>query len=259
MLGVFFGAAVLATYGQPLEGDAAAAFAQCQEIVPREGLLAAHHFTWTGELYRMNGSELDCAVVSTAPGQVEFNGVAASIELMMFEHSKGQWVLVNTVQLGSDHYPGAPRHHPDSQWYFTGSRLDPLTDTINIHAVNSSNGPINLEFGRQVLPMLTLGCYQDRTQVYVAFPEKHIAIDDIRVRWRLDGGAIQDEVWRVASDNSTVGHFSGRTAIPLARQLADADELVVSITPFSESNWTMVFDLTGIDSVVEQVRAACSW
>jgi len=259
MLELLLGATLLTTYGQQIEGDAASAISECRDLVPREDLLAAHHFTWARELYRMTGGELDCAIVSPTPGPVHFNGASASIELLLFERSKDQWLLVNTVELGPDHYPGAPIYDPNSQWHFTGSRIDPLTDTINTHAINTSNGPIYLEFGQQVMPTLTVGCYQDRTQVYIAFPEKHIAIDDIRVRWRLDGGAVQNEVWRVASNNSSVGHFSGRTAIPLARQLADAEELVVSLTPFSESNWTMTFDLTGIDSVVAQIRSACSW
>lgn len=141
----------------------------------------------------------------------------------------------------------------------SSSETDPMTDTTNVHFYLSSDNSINLGFGQSIRPTLTIGCYSNNTQIYIAHRDRFIGRGEMRTLVRVDDNAAQTLAWSVGTSGETVGSFRGSTSIPFLLSLSGHDQLVFRYTPFSESQWTVRFSIDGIDTAIGDVRSACSW
>lgn len=145
-----------------------------------------------------------------------------------------------------------------SRWQIRET-IDPITDQTTIHASVPANRVLHLDFGRTINPRLTIACWQNRTQIYATFREHFIGSGEATVMWRIDDQNAQTTTWRYDNAGNGIGHYSGRRAIPLVRQLNGAERFIIRFTPFSESTWTVEFNVTGSDDVISRVSEACHW
>lgn len=226
----------------------AAAYQTCEAVVPRPDLLPGME---RADLASLDGDTLACPLFAYASGP---NGMR--LEIVEYTFSEGAWLYRRSY--AADGPVDQGRASALRRWTLSRDR-DPITGTTNYHARVRSKDAIYMEFSRQIDPNLVLACYADNTQVYVNFPETYIGRDTLTVTYRLDGQPARTENWAIGSSGRNVGAFSGRRAIPLVRQLSEADQLVVRLTAFSQPQWTITFDLEGIESVVSDVREACGW
>lgn len=143
-------------------------------------------------------------------------------------------------------------------WRVT-EEIDPLTDQLTVHARRNADSALFLPFSQVVQPVLTIACWENRTQVYLSFEGRFLDRGQGQVTYRIDEQPARFATWNYDNSGTMIGHFSGRTAIPLAREISGAERLVVRFTPFSHSTWTVEFSLPESEEIIEQVRAACHW
>ena len=104
---------------------------------------------------------------------------------------------------------------------------------------------------------LFVRCIENVTSVVISTDSFNIGATTAPVTLRIDGGTASTVRWEMADNSSAVGLWNGANAIPFLKSLATANQLAVRVQMSQQVD--MLFDLTGIGAVVDQVAAACKW
>ena len=142
-----------------------------------------------------------------------------------------------------------------SKWRVRSS-TDPLDDsvTVTVHRDADSDSGVG-RFGVKVATLIGR-CRSNTTDVYITWGEL-MDTDESFVTVRTVGDAYSD-FWGVSTDYDTT--FAPRP-IPLLREVAEAERVVVRATPYSENPRTLIWELDADDAreAIEQVAEACNW
>lgn len=123
---------------------------------------------------------------------------------------------------------------------------DPLSDeTVVFFAVTASSGG-NRYGEAPVLALRHSGSAQD---VYIVWHD-YLAEERQIIEYRIGEGRTQRRGWPVSTDNEAT--FYPGDVGEFVRELAEAEGLVARTTPYNESPVTAVFDLSGLEEIVEQ-------
>ena len=142
-----------------------------------------------------------------------------------------------------------------SKWLIRSS-TNPLDDSVTLSVHRDADSDSGL--GRRGVEAATLiaRCRSNTTDAYIAWGE-FMDTDDSFITVRTTGDA-SSGFWSVSTDYDTT--FAPRP-IPLLREVAEADRVVVQATPYGENPRTLIWELNADDTrqAIEQVAEACNW
>lgn len=131
--------------------------------------------------------------------------------------------------------------------------INPLNDTRRVSLMlSASSGQSRL--GRPVV--LVLRCQNSKTEAYVAWGS-YISDEGGVVISRIGTDQPETGRWHVSGDNTAT--FYPKDAVQFIQRLMKTGQLVVQTTPYNENPIQAVFDLTGLLTAVQPLRAACGW
>lgn len=102
---------------------------------------------------------------------------------------------------------------------------------------------------------LVLSCQKGETDAYIIW-RQYLGTYDLAVTWKAGTAPEVTETWSLSTDNEAV--FAPE-AIKFIKQMMIYDVLMVKTTPFSSEPLTLVFDTTGLDQEIDDLRKACKW
>lgn len=149
---------------------------------------------------------------------------------------------------------------PDSQWSVRTdiSRID---DSTNVFMTVQSTDTFPKRFGGEGRGTMLVRCMENTTTVYFTMAGHHLA--DLqnygRLTYRIDDAPAQSKRLTESTDSQALGLWNGGSAIPFIKSLFGADNLLVQITPFSESAITVDFPIAGLEEEIAPLREACNW
>ena len=80
----------------------------------------------------------------------------------------------------------------------------------------------------------------------------------VMLSYRIDKGKILADFADVSENGRVFGFWNGR-GIPLLKQISSASNLVISAEPWNKGAVEAVFNISGINDVVVDVRKVCGW
>jgi hypothetical protein len=102
---------------------------------------------------------------------------------------------------------------------------------------------------------LVLSCQLGETDAYIIW-RQYLGTYDLAVTWKAGTAPEVTETWSLSTDNEAV--FAPE-AIKFIKQIMIYDVLMVKTTPFNSEPLTLVFDTTGLDQEIDDLRKACKW
>lgn len=79
------------------------------------------------------------------------------------------------------------------------------------------------------------------------------------IEYRVDEKPSRKKSFEASTDNTSLGLWSGGSAIPFIKELLGGKEIIMRFTPFSESPTTAKFDISGLDKNISALSDACGW
>jgi type VI secretion system protein VasI len=132
-----------------------------------------------------------------------------------------------------------------------------LTDNTNVFwALPSANLVPNV-LGMEERAVLTVMCYQNETRVLFDV-QNYMGSKAVMLSYRIDKGKILADFADVSENGRVFGFWNGR-GIPLLKQISSASNLVISAEPWNKGAVEAVFNISGINDVVVDVRKVCGW
>ena len=102
---------------------------------------------------------------------------------------------------------------------------------------------------------LVLSCQQGETEAYIVW-RQYLGAYDLDVTWRTGSTEEFTDRWTLSTDSEAI--FSPN-AVEFIKQVMLFDDLLVKSTPFGSEPLTLVFNTTGLDREVDELREACKW
>lgn len=102
---------------------------------------------------------------------------------------------------------------------------------------------------------LVLSCQKGETDAYIIW-RQYLGAYDLDVTWKAGTEPEVTEAWSLSTDNEAV--FAPEP-INFIKQLMLYDVLMVKTTPFNSEPLTLVFDTSGLDQEIDDLRNACKW
>lgn len=154
----------------------------------------------------------------------------------------------------------AERSIPDSgdgpapdHWALS-TETDIMTDVARLLAIVDSPSATSCRQPAR----LVLRCDNGATAMYVSHgcyapPTARDSL--LPVQWRVDDGDVEDRDFQTSTNDQAFGDFTGGQF--LIRDLFGAERLIVRFSPYRDPPVTIVFDVSGIDLAVRDLREAC--
>lgn len=139
--------------------------------------------------------------------------------------------------------------------------VSPIDDTSNVFLSLTGRDGIRSRFGQSGEMKLTIACRENTTSLYLHFGG-HFMSDHAgagRVTYRIDTDAAQTKNFTGSTNNEALGLWNGGSSIPFVKALFGAEQLFVQATPYSENAVQDFFDIGGLETAIEPLRASCNW
>jgi len=145
---------------------------------------------------------------------------------------------------------------PTPAHWAMSTETDIMTDVARLLAIVDSPSATSCRQPAR----LVLRCDNGTTAMYVSHgcyapPTARDSL--LPVQWRVDDGDVEDRDFQTSTNDQAFGYFTGGQL--LIRDLFDAERLIVRFSPYRDPPVTIVFDVTGIDLAVRDLREACGW
>lgn len=136
--------------------------------------------------------------------------------------------------------------------WITKTDSDPLTDkAVHVAMLESDDG--RGIYGQKVA--LVVRCKDRRTEVYVNW-NSYLGSDGIMVTSRVDKEPAAKTYWQLSTDSKA--SFMPQS-VPVLKKFIGGSSYVASLTPYNESPITAVFDISGADVALKDIRSGCNW
>ena len=138
-----------------------------------------------------------------------------------------------------------------------------MTDEKNVFMYAESKEDINCSTYKTPQPAtLTVRCMENTTAViYNAAchltSSRYSSYGDIT--YRLDDSSANTTGFEASTNNRALGLWSGRKAIPFVKAMFGRNQMLMRVTPYSESAHTATFDISGLEDAIAPLREACHW
>ena len=138
-------------------------------------------------------------------------------------------------------------------WVIGDIESDPLTDEptallglISESGTNAFGDPITL----------LIRCRNGETDLFISWGD-YLGSGPARVTTRVGYGEPRARRWSLSTDGTAT--FLTGDAISFVKNLIGETSLVAQTQPYREGNSKALFDLTGIEDALVNVREACNW
>lgn len=111
--------------------------------------------------------------------------------------------------------------------------------------------------GLQSYPALGVACVENETRLIINLQD-YMGSDPQTVEYRIDSGKVHSEFAYPSRDGRVIG-FWGEPAIPVLRRMAGAKKVAVGAEPWNQGRKEAVFNVSGIDQVIADIRKTCGW
>jgi type VI secretion system protein VasI len=133
------------------------------------------------------------------------------------------------------------------------TEINPMDDSRTVTMILlSSSG----ERGYRGAPVLVLRCQSNRTDVYINWRD-FLGSDDIRVTTRIGSEEPVTRRWSLSTDK-TASFYRG-SDVEFIQSMFGAERLVAQTIPYNSDPVTAIFNITGLEMAVAELRAACDW
>ncbi|HHU93732.1 MAG TPA: DNA primase [Alcaligenaceae bacterium] len=142
----------------------------------------------------------------------------------------------------------------NSKW-ITNTQTDPLTDkSIYTSLLIADQG--KGKYGDTIA--LLVRCQNNKTEMYIDW-ESFLGSDDIRTTYRVGKNPAKTSNWHLSTDKKAA--FFPDTPIPTLKEFISVEDpsFVANVTPYNESPVTAVFDITGAEEALADIRKGCNW
>ena len=137
-----------------------------------------------------------------------------------------------------------------------------LTDQTTVVLSLDSNETPDCGWNRGAKIKLVLRCMENRTVAYFD-TGCHMASSEYssygKIQYRVDDEKAQTADGDASTDNKSLGLWTGGQSIPFIKRLLGKQKLTARMTPFSESPFTVSFEVNGLDQSIQPLRDACGW
>lgn len=109
---------------------------------------------------------------------------------------------------------------------------------------------------------LTARCKSNKTELYVQWRDylgddsDSVYEDWKHVLVRVGESTAKTQRWSISTDKTAT--FS-RSAIPLLREIAKNDRLLLETTPYNENPQQAIYDTTGLKEPIAKIAKLCNW
>lgn len=144
-------------------------------------------------------------------------------------------------------------------WVVSNDR-SPIDDseTVTLHLL--SNSDIRGRFGAPGPMDMLIRCKENTTSIFFIFNGLFMSDHQHgRVTYRIDDLKAQSVQTNESTDHQALGLWNGGRSIPIIKKMLGHDKLIIRATPLSESPVTGEFNISGIENVLEPLRATCNW
>lgn len=155
----------------------------------------------------------------------------------------------------------APAAAVDTLHWSVLESTSPIDDSKNVIIRTSSKAGIVDQHGQRTNMTLAMACRENTTSMWIDFGG--LFMSDIQgfgdLTFRVDTRKAQTKGLTASTDHKALGLWNGGSAIPFAKSLFEGEKLYVAATPYGESQVSDTFDVSGLEKVIEPLRAACRW
>ncbi len=147
------------------------------------------------------------------------------------------------------------RQVQQSNWR-TNTKTDPLTDesvyTAILVADEGKAGPYRDDVA------LVVRCQDNKTEMYIVW-DAYLGRDSISTTYRIGKNPATTSSWSTSTDNKAA--FFPGSPIGTLKQLIDSEDptFVANVTPYNANPVTAIFNTTGSDQALLDIRNGCSW
>lgn len=132
------------------------------------------------------------------------------------------------------------------------TRIDPIDDTTMIGFI------LKCEDADSRSPALVLRWNDGETDLFINW--HNYLSDNTRVTHRFDKEKAVTKNWIGSADKTTTFYSrKSKNTIKFIQKLMEADKLAVQITPYNEGPTTAVFDIRGLENIVEEFNDTLGW
>ena len=149
---------------------------------------------------------------------------------------------------------------PSMGKWVVGTYTDPLDDSILTGATLAADSGEGMNGDPVGLDII---CLEGLTGLGISWGS-YLGMDDPDVTYRIDDAPAETRQWTISSTDyeGTFFPYSSRkdpSTLAFIQKLMEADQLIARVDPYMGASITAIFDLTGIENALEEVRAACGW
>jgi type VI secretion system protein VasI len=196
-----------------------------------------------------------CLAMKGTDTQLEcFNAVSQRFQDCKSKGTKADQLACFSSLAGSTP-AAAPAPSAPSQWNVQ-SKVEKLDGTTTVTLSLDSSDTVKPQYGQPETGTIIARCLNNKTELFIAWPEFLGVGRGIEVRWRTDNMPITTETWNPSSSGKAA--FSPNP-VAFLKKLADRSELLLSVAPFGKVATTLTFPVAGLEEALKPLRAACKW
>jgi type VI secretion system VasI family protein len=132
-----------------------------------------------------------------------------------------------------------------------------LTDKTSVYWQLEAENEVPNSIGRPEKPRMQVMCIENETRLVFDLND-YMGSDDLTMAYRIDSGAVKKKTAGVSVKGNVFGFWNG-TGVGLLKELQGKSKLVISAPPYSSGPKEGIFDLTGVDLMLANVRKTCGW
>ncbi|WP_162997622.1 type VI secretion system-associated protein TagO [Pseudomonas sp. LTJR-52] len=136
-------------------------------------------------------------------------------------------------------------------WEVT-TKVDPLNDK-NVYLAGLSAATGSGRYGDKVVMLIR--CAENKTDLIINW-NSYLG-REAEIIFRIDKQKAQKSTWQLSTDKKAA--FYPGSPVKLLKQLAESTSFVANVTPYNENPITAIFDTSGADSALKDVRKECGW
>lgn len=142
---------------------------------------------------------------------------------------------------------------PGSGVWSTRTSIDPMTDT-SIHTAILLAESGKSKYGKSIV--LAVRCANNMTELWVSW-DSYLGNRDTKVTHRVGKDKPKTAPWSLSTNNQST--FYPGSPVNLLKSIAQSTSFVANVTPYNASPITAVFDTTGADTALADIRKDCGW
>jgi len=148
----------------------------------------------------------------------------------------------------------------NSQWDVT-EEVSKIDDSKNVFMSVKSLEPNYNRFGAPETVELSIACRERKTNLWIYFGGEFMSDLDGggEVTYRIDKSKAKKRDFSVSNDHTALGLWSGGESIAFIKELMLGEHVVIRALPMSESAVQVEFDVAGLATAIQPLRAACGW